>query len=511
MNFKTDKILLNQDVERKKDIFAVEDSVIIPDIKPDILSIIETSSNLYVYKKELNNGKIKIDGGIQLNTIYTADDENNNIMAIHNTMDFSKVIEIQRDDIENCTFSCLLSVKSIDSKIINGRKVGIKANIEYEIIVYSNKEIEYVSEINDNDESIQMIESKVDIDILKYKGETICSAKETVGLEDSLADILRYNIYVRNKEQKISYNKILSKAECVVDLLYIDENNVMKNISVAIPVMGFIDVPGVSEEELSLINYDIRNIEIKPDSINDKSVLIDVDFLVNCELYEKRSINMIQDLYSPEEELTLYQENVNISQNREILTSNYDISEKINVPDAKDNRIYITKISRNIDQRITSDSINYEGSIDVEFFVESNITNRLELKNKSIDIYHKIKFDENINQVINTDFEIYNEESRATHNGEQELSIGIKFIVNKYTVSNICLINNIKAEEMNQNKRQYSLAIYFVKEGDSLWKIAKKFKTTIDEIVEVNEIEDVDKLNIGDQLFIPRHVCKCIC
>lgn len=510
MNFRTDKISLNQEVERKKDIFTIEDSVIIPDNKPDILSIVETSSNLCVYKKELNNGKIKVDGGIQVNTIYTADDENNNIMAIHNTLDFSKVIDIQGNDVENCTFSCRISVKNIDSKIINGRKVGIKANIEYEIIIYSNREFEYISEVND-DSSAQMIENKIDIDVLKHRGETICSAKETVTTEDNLADILNYNIYVRNKEQKISYNKILSKAECVVDLLYMNEDNRIRNISTYIPIMGFIDVPGVSDDDLSMINYETRNIEIKLDNINSKNILIDIDFLANCDLYEKRSINMIQDLYSPEEEITLFQEGVNISQNREILKSNYDISEKINVSDAKDNRIYITNLSRNINQKIVGDSIIYEGSIDVDFLIESSITNRLEQRTQNIDFSHNIKFNGSDNPEIDTDFEIYNMEYRATQNGEQELNIGINLAVNKRTKANVSLINNIKVEEMDQNKRQCSLNIYFVKEGDTLWKIAKKFKTTIDEIVEVNGIDNRDELNIGNQLFIPRHVCKSTC
>ena len=63
MNFKTNKIMLNKLVEHKKDFFSVEDSIIIPDIKPDVLGIITTSSNLCVYKKEINNGRIKIDGG----------------------------------------------------------------------------------------------------------------------------------------------------------------------------------------------------------------------------------------------------------------------------------------------------------------------------------------------------------------------------------------------------------------------------------------------------------------
>jgi len=52
------------------------------------------------------------------------------------------------------------------------------------------------------------------------------------------------------------------------------------------------------------------------------------------------------------------------------------------------------------------------------------------------------------------------------------------------------------------------MVIYFVKPGDTLWKIAKRFRSTIDDIARVNGIEDIDKLEIGKQLFIPRYVAK---
>ena len=51
----------------------------------------------------------------------------------------------------------------------------------------------------------------------------------------------------------------------------------------------------------------------------------------------------------------------------------------------------------------------------------------------------------------------------------------------------------------------YSMVIYYVKPKDTLWKIAKQFKSTIDDIIRVNEIETPDKLNVGMQLFIPKY------
>ena len=48
------------------------------------------------------------------------------------------------------------------------------------------------------------------------------------------------------------------------------------------------------------------------------------------------------------------------------------------------------------------------------------------------------------------------------------------------------------------------MVVYFVKSGDSLWKVAKKFGSTVEEIARVNGIEELDRINVGKQLFIPR-------
>ena len=70
---------------------------------------------------------------------------------------------------------------------------------------------------------------------------------------------------------------------------------------------------------------------------------------------------------------------------------------------------------------------------------------------------------------------------------------------------NISVINNININE-NQKQEYYSMVIYFVKPGDTLWNIAKKFKSTVEDISKINEIDNENKINIGDELFIPRYV-----
>jgi spore coat assembly protein SafA len=41
-----------------------------------------------------------------------------------------------------------------------------------------------------------------------------------------------------------------------------------------------------------------------------------------------------------------------------------------------------------------------------------------------------------------------------------------------------------------------------VQKGDSLWKIAKKYRTTVDNIAAVNELENPDLIYPGQKLLI---------
>ena len=49
--------------------------MIVPDSKPDILNTISTSGVVCVYKKEVLDGKVRVDGNINTYIMYMAEDE----------------------------------------------------------------------------------------------------------------------------------------------------------------------------------------------------------------------------------------------------------------------------------------------------------------------------------------------------------------------------------------------------------------------------------------------------
>lgn len=62
-----------------------------------------------------------------------------------------------------------LKLKSIECKVINGRKIGIKATIEVFIEIYSNENVEIVNNIENND-NIQMLKEDINVNSLVVLG-----------------------------------------------------------------------------------------------------------------------------------------------------------------------------------------------------------------------------------------------------------------------------------------------------------------------------------------------------
>ena len=72
MELEKNRISINQIVAQKLDTEVCEGDCIVPDIKPDIYNIISSSGTVSVYKKEVMDGKVRIDGAINTYTIYSS-------------------------------------------------------------------------------------------------------------------------------------------------------------------------------------------------------------------------------------------------------------------------------------------------------------------------------------------------------------------------------------------------------------------------------------------------------
>ena len=219
---------------------------------------------------------------------------------------------------------------------------------------------------------------------------------------------------------------------------------------------------------------------------------------------------MIQDLYSPEESIELSEEQVNSIQDKRLINNSQVMSEKINLPEVKDRNVYSIRASvDNVSKNIVGSSIQFEGDLNLDVVYESRSSGRLEKATETLKFSHSIDVGNLSKQSqIDARIDVSADSFEVSTDAGVDVNVSFSYAIDVYNIVPINVISDVKVEKINEADRNSSLIIYFVKEGDTLWKIAKKFKSTIDEIVAANELENPDKLKIGEQLFIPRYTSK---
>ena len=232
-----ENICINRLVTEKKELFFIQNDIIVPDTKPDILNTINVTGNICINKKEVLDGKVKIDGSIDTNEMYLPDSKNENLRALNCVLDFSKTIDVDGAK-EGMTLVTKVELKDIECKVINGRKVTIKAGIELNIKLYLNEDVSIINKIN-NIEDIQILEKNFSVNSLIGNGKTTVYAKETLKCEtsDNITEILKVDMAIVNKDLKFSYNKVLTKAEAEMKIMYLTEENKVGRIDGKIPIV----------------------------------------------------------------------------------------------------------------------------------------------------------------------------------------------------------------------------------------------------------------------------------
>ena len=501
-----ENICINKLVAEKKELIFIQNDMIVPDSKPDILNTINVAGNVCVYKKDISEDKVKIDGNINTYIMYLPDSKDDNLRALNCKLDFSESITVPgaREGmilVTNCV------VKDLECKVINGRKVNVKAGVEFCIKIYSNEEVEIINKIN-NINDVQTLNNEFLVNSLIGNGKTVIYAKDTINIDakDELAEILKVDIKLVDRDLKLSYNKVLTKAEAEVKIMYLTEDNRIGKVVGKIPVIGFIDIQNISEENICDINYEMKNMQFKPNSAEEHSIYVELEIESSCMAYEKRKISLIQDLYSPSTNLEFSQKRISSLSDKLEMKKEYTVQDKVQIPGLEAGNLLNVEVAPNLaNTSVTESKITYSGTVDLNFiFMNANSLNSRNAKIPFEVIVDNDEKNDNIN--VETEIMIVGSNFDVGANGEVNAKIDMEIFTKTSKNVNMNIIDNIQVSEVqNEDEEDYnSLILYIARPGDTLWEIAKKFNSTVDELSRMNGIEDSNNIAIGQKIYIPK-------
>jgi LysM repeat protein len=171
------------------------------------------------------------------------------------------------------------------------------------------------------------------------------------------------------------------------------------------------------------------------------------------------------------------------------------------------NQIYDVEVKPVILERnIVNSKAMFQGELAIKFIYSTNQTCGIATKEMKIPFDYEMQVANiTMSTNISTEIEVTSQDFIVGTDGMIEARVDLYFILDVSNTLSINIIDEVNIDE-TRNKEIYSMVIYFVKSGDTLWNIAKRFGSTVCDIVRVNKIEDENKIYPGQQLFIPKYV-----
>jgi hypothetical protein len=491
----------------------VKEEYIIPDTLPDVIEILSLKASPKIRTKEVMRDKVFVEGEVFYNLLYKGrDNENYSIYSANYRGAFKDYVQLDNAE-HGMEVSAVVNIEHIKPNVINERKIGIECIFNIKAMVF--EEVNY--------KILKDIGSRNDIKVLKTSftnEKTITRAEEDmVGKlhfdipqdKGEAGEILAYNTFIHDRNISLEDNKIKLSLKIRYDVVYKEKDtDALTSISDDMVLSKEVEAPNVTSDMDGAVKYSITDIDqaIKEDNLGERRS-IDVEVLAKAEfkVNSKETIDILQDAYSKGSIIEVNREEYELNvltakaKNETIVRSSIDIDDE----EIKPSKIlYGEGDITSQEVKVLEDKVLAEGVISAKILYRTDNKEYM-LKSLQQDIPYsasidikgaKIDMEAVVNPCLNV-LDINYE------NG----SIKIKAIVNM----EVSLFSRVKREfavDLNEEEgelpdKKASFIIYTVQNGDTLWKIAKKYFTSVEEIIDINEISDSSKLDTRQKLIIP--------
>lgn len=507
MELMKETVRLSQTLYKGEARVMAEGDVVVPDIKPDILKLLQVDAVSYITNVETLDGVLNIEGCVDMTILYIPDREGERIRSIGASFEFSHREESKKI-IGDIAAEVVSNVIKVDFSAVNSRKVKVKATVNLDYEACGVRETEIPFEVSGNAEvKREAIKLRSITDISTHRFN-IKENLEIPNAQGSVNEILKTDVRISDTDYKPVTGKVVVKGEASICVLYTNEQMDIEFTEAEIPFTEVLDSEDVNEETICDIEYCVCGIEsrIEEDSDGDRRIIaLDIAAQAQLKAEEEISFDMISDCYIPGARTVTEAEDIEIEEIAASPSMQNTIREVIEF-DSKNPKV--SEVYNVITRPLVQQVKLQRGKLLCEGKISAYI---LYLSESSDNPVYSMKKDIPFSYMMECDIPTDGKEAQlkadirhTSYNlnaaGELELRCILSLSSNIIQKRKIKVIKSI--EGGNEGYEKNGIVIYFVQNGDTLWDIAKRYSVKCGSIKEFNKLEKED-LSVGKRLFIP--------
>lgn len=488
----------------------VDGDLIVPDVKPDILKILQVDASSCISSKEISDGRLTIGGRIDLTVLYLPDREDCTVQSIKTSFDFTHKTDKSVID-ESCRAIVDSDVSKVEFHVINSRKLSLKAITAIDCEIISARDISFLTGIDSDDAQIRTTPLTVN-SLCGVRDEEfmIKEAIEIPAGKASINEILKIDYKICDKEFKAITEKLVVKGTLNVCILYTDSMQNIEYTEAELPFTEVFDFPDIDENMNCELNYRVCDcyFDTAEDSDGDRRI-VNLEILVCAEMKasKNKELDIINDCFCPGYDTRLTYNEMSLNETA-ASPSCQNALRDVAVIDK--NLPQISGVYNVITKAFITGSHTEESKLSVEGKIEACI---LYLTDNTQTPVYSFKKDIPFSYMLDSPgtktgmpcsvtADVSHTSFHLNVANEVELRCILNISANIFSNRTISLISDAELADIPQDKKK-GIVIYFVQPGDTLWKIAKNYSVSIDDIAQFNQISDKDNISVGQRLVIP--------
>ncbi len=478
----------------------------IPDYCGEIERILKCIFIPRINSKSVSGQNVMIDGHVTVRLIYC--DKENKIFSFDHLVPFTKGIEVNGIGAD-ARIKSSVSCSYCNCRAVTQRKVDVHGAIEIKIVAKGEIKNNVVCDVDEGD--IQVLKGSVPM--LNSKGycekPLIIDEEFEIGnTQPEIVSVIRTNATPCISDMKIINGKVLLRGELQVCVLYNSSDGRPVITKSAVPFSQVLDIDDANENCKCSADVCLAYFEAKPKTTPSGQVRllsVSAKLIVTGECFCQDDVPVILDAYSvrgdSEAKYTEIEfEKICCGYNENLICTAQTDFQGSTLGSVVDLWCEVGAVNTHFSQN----TLTVSGVVKA-FMLMYDTNGNAFFGEKPIDFEHSITV-EDLSEKVYTNPQVEAISCSYTITGEStvEIRVELKITGGIYELSKMPLVVDIVPLESKQQKKEICAAtvIYFADSGEKIWDIARKYNSSVEEIMSINELTD-NVLPISKTLIIP--------
>ena len=486
----------------------------ISDSKPDAVKLIMDKGNVVIEEIRVTDDHAGVKGKLQFRILYLAEGTKADVAVMEGEIPFEEQIYMSGVAC-NDTVEVTPEIEDLTTTMINSRKFSVQSVISLKAVCSEIRDEETAVDIS-GDEPVEFRKKALSIASLAMKKKDIFRMKEEVEIPGSFPNIMEavwYDIAPSEVEFKMLQDKISLQGEIKAFFVYRGEGEEeICHYETTLPFSGTVDCDGALEGMIPEISYvpEIKEVTVRPDFDGEERVFT-FELILNLNIcaYEEEQLTILSDVYGVVKETKVMEKEAGFRQFLQRRSGKMKLAQNFKMEEGEHpvRILHTSGILQISNTSLAEQGVEIAGVANLRILYEnSGEENRFGLRRMSIPFNYILEAEE-IGKNCVCPVKASVEQITASLIDEDEIDVKcvLFFQVNIYREWKEKIVEEIETAELDSEKIDSlpSLAVYVVREGDSLWDIGKRYYVPISAIRQTNELNG-DEVKPGDKILIMR-------